>query len=173
MEKKFSPELFKKALSCNNLNRNSFAELTKIPKMTVYGWDDVIEVKKREHREAIEKYLHVKYEDLCVPSSDIKTYAAQDRLRRHIELRKKEGLANVEPVTLSGYESEEYDHDKHWPIIGSTRGGAWLETIESGYAGLGEGLADAPAHKDDNGYALRVLGDSMTPKFIEGGIVLV
>ncbi len=173
MKKKFSNDLFLDALFRNHLNRNSFAELAKIPKMTVYGWDDVDHIKKREHIEAIERILGVKYEDLCVPASDIKVYAAQERLRRHIELRKKEGLANVEPVTLSGYESEEYDHDKHWPIIGSTRGGAWIENIESGYAGIGEGLADAPDKKDPNGYALRVLGDSMAPKFAEGGIVLV
>lgn len=154
MEKKFSPELFKNALSRNNLNRNSFAKLAKIPRMTVYSWDDVDEIKKFEHREAIEKYLHVKYDDLCVAEGELTT--------------------NVHPVENTTH-SEEYDHDKEWPVIGSTRGGPWLETIEeSEYPGISEERVDAPPGvKDENGFALTVEGDSMEPDFPAGCRILV
>lgn len=160
MEKKFSPELFKKALSRNNLNRNSFAELTKIPKMTVYGWDDVIEVKKREHREAIEKYLHVKYEDLCVPAAGIPP----------------EGITNVkpiEPVSDNGI----HDHKIEWPVVGTSAAGPQLSTVElSEYPGVAdrwESLPEGIKCPDPNGFALVIVGDSMTPKLPDGAIVFV
>ena len=158
MKKFFSPELFKDALFRNNLNRNSFAELAKIPKMTVYGWNDVDNVKKREHREAIERILGVKYEDLCVTEGeDIPT-----------------GITNTQDIESLHYESSVHDHRREWPVIGSSRGGPWLETIESGYPGISDEWVEAPhGVTDENGYALRMLGDSMIPEFPEDSIVYV
>ena len=157
MKKKFSNDLFLDALFRNHLNRNSFAELAKIPKMTVYGWDDVDHIKKREHIEAIERILHVKYEDLCVPDEEI--LSPRDLNTRPLE---------PEPIKKT------HDHKAEWPIIGNSRGGEWLETIENGYPGISEEWTAAPHGViDENGYALRMLGDSMIPEFPEGSVILV
>lgn len=152
MGKVFKYELFEDALSEKGLLPYDFAKKAGLNPGSVANLKRVKNIKKKELKSAIESILNVKYDDLCVP---------------------EQTLTNTEPVDTTHYESEEYDHDKSWPIVGSTRGGAWLETIESGYAGSGEGLTDAPDVKDANGYALRVLGDSMEPEFTEGGIVLV
>ena len=159
MQKKFFRwELFKKALKSNKLNIRQFALKAGISQSTVYNWENVNNVKDEESIEIIERILHVKYEDLCVAEGeDIPT-----------------GITNTQPIDSLHYESSVHDHRREWPVIGSSRGGPWLETIESGYPGISDEWVEAPhGVTDENGYALRMLGDSMIPEFPEGSIVYV
>ncbi len=155
MKKNFSFDLFEKALDNKNLNINSFAELAKIHRSTVYGWEKVENIKNKTNRDKLERILGVKYEDLCVPAAG-------------------ELTTNVRPVETTTH-SEEYDHNKEWPVIGSTRGGPWLETLEeSEYPGISDERVQAPEGvKDENGFALTVEGDSMAPDFPAGCRILV
>ena len=155
----FSNKLFLDALFHKGLNRNSFAELAKIPKMTVYGWNDVDNIKKREHIEAIERILGVKYEDLCVPENEPQLESNAVRLNE------------LNPAN----EGTVQDHNLMWPVIGTSRGGPWISAIDdSEYPGVASEWVQAPKHvKDDNGYALRVIGDSMGPKLPEDARILV
>jgi phage repressor protein C with HTH and peptisase S24 domain len=148
-------ELFKKALRANKLNIRKFALKAGIGQSTVYNWENVKNVKDDESIEAIERILGVKYEDLCVPAAG-------------------ELTTNVRPVETTTH-SEEYDHNKEWPVIGSTRGGPWLETLEeSEYPGISDDRVQAPEGvKDENGFALTVEGDSMAPEFPAGCRILV
>ena len=152
MKKIFSFDLFEKALFRNNLTANSFAELAKIPRMTVYAWKTVKQIKKPTYKEAIERILHVKYEDLC-------TYP---------------GISGETELVEPKKNKDTHDHKAEWPIIGNSRGGEWLETIENGYPGISDEWAEAPSGvMDENGYALRMLGDSMIPEFPPGSVVFV
>jgi len=160
MKKKFSNDLFLDALFRNHLNRNSFAELAKIPKMTVYGWDDVDHIKKREHIEAIERILHVKYEDLCVPDEEI--LSPRDLNTRPLEPQRNNGI---------------HDHKIEWPVVGTSAAGPQLSAVElSEYPGVAdrwEALPEGIKCPDPNGFALVIVGDSMTPKLPDGAIVFV
>lgn len=156
MKKKFSNDLFLDALFRNHLNRNSFAELAKIPKMTVYGWDDVDHIKKREHIEAIERILGVKYEDLCVPV--------------------EENLTNTR-LPEPEEDKENHDHKAEWPVVGTSAAGPQLSAVElSDYPGVADRWEAMPAGikcPDPNGFALVIVGDSMTPRLPDGCIVFV
>ena len=171
MKKVFNFKAFKHLLVENNLKISEFAKLANISRQTVYSWDEVDEIKNPTAIMAIERILHVKYEDLCIDSqADIA--AAQDRLRRKIAL-KNAAIPNTELIEQQP-DTGIHDHKTEWPIIGNSRGGEWLETIESGYPGISEDWTPAPHGViDENGYALRMLGDSMIPEFPEGGVILV
>lgn len=152
-EKSLDYDLFKKALRRKGLNLNRFHLESGISMGTITYWRKSRKIKKDELIEKVEKILGVKYADLCVPA--------------------EENLTNTrlpEPEA----DKEAHDHKTEWPIIGNSRGGAWLETIESGYPGVSEEWTAAPYGViDENGYALRMLGDSMVPEFPEGSVVLV
>lgn len=150
MKKIFNFKVFKHLLVENNLKISDFARLANISRQTVYSWEDVDNVKNPKAIAAIERILHVKYEDLCVPAEGQLT-------------------TNVRPVETSPY-SAEYDHDKEWPVIGLTHGGPWIETVtDSEYPGISEDRVKAPEGiKDENGFALTVEGDSMEPEFPNG-----
>jgi len=153
MAKKFDFKKFKMLLAQNDLKISDFARLAKIPDQTVYGWKRVDEIKSMDAIAAIERILHVKYEDLCVPSDET-----------------VDGKTNVKRLDKIHYEPQEYDHEKEWPIVGKTHGGPWVETIEvSEYPGDAEERVPAPEGvKDPNGFALQVEGDSMAPEFPDG-----
>jgi len=154
IEKKFfSFPLFEKALSNKGLNERQFALKIGISPATVNNWHHVQNIKKIQFREAIERILGVKYEDLCVPSDET-----------------VDGKTNVKRLDEIHYEPQEYDHEKEWPIVGKTHGGPWVETIEvSEYPGDAEERVQAPEGvKDPNGFALQVEGDSMAPEFPDG-----
>ena len=171
MKDLFCSDLFEAVLAQNNLSFNSFATIAKIPRMTVYAWKTVKQIKNPAYKNAIERILGVKYEDLCIDSqTDIA--AAQDRLRRKIAM-KKAAIPNTELIEPEPIKKT-HDHKAEWPIIGNSRGGEWLETIESGYPGISEEWTAAPHGViDENGYALRMIGDSMIPEFPEGSVILV
>ena len=183
-KKVYCHDLFEQALAANNLKATDFARLSGIHDGTITHWKDVKNIKKQKFKNAIKEILHVEYDDLCVPLVEVeqpeppKGVIGAGSSISILDVEKMRPaqlntLSNTEPVDLTHYESDEYDHEKQWPIIGSTRGGQWLETVESGYPGVGEGLTEAPDIKDGNGYALKLIGDSMEPEFPEGGIVLV
>jgi len=153
MKKNFSYDLFLKVLFDNKLKASDFIEMSKIPQATVYAWKNVKNIKNPIYIAAIERILHVKYEDLCVPSDET-----------------VDGKTNVKRLDKIHYEPQEYDHEKEWPIVGKTHGGPWVETIEvSEYPGDAEERVPAPEGvKDPNGFALQVEGDSMAPEFPDG-----
>jgi len=153
MKKNFSYDLFLKTLFDNKLKASDFIEMSKIPQATVYAWKNVKNIKNPVYIAAIERILHVKYEDLCVPSDET-----------------VDGKTNVKRLDKIHYEPQEYDHEKEWPIVGKTHGGPWVETIEvSEYPGDAEERVQAPEGvKDPNGFALQVEGDSMAPEFPDG-----
>lgn len=160
MQKKFNFLGFKMLLVKNGLNISKFAELAKIPQTTVYSWRKYENVRNAQNREAIERILGVKYEDLCIDTNDKRPDIKTD-VERYEPQENKNG----------GYE----DHSHQWPLIGSTRGGKWLacetNTDYAGYAERWEGLPlSCP---DPNGFALRVIGDSMIPRFPPGCIIFV
>ena len=181
MKKIFSYDRFLEAMKRKKFNTSTFSLVSGISTGTLDKWKKVKNIKKQSLIEAVESILDVKYDDLCVPEEVVedesyiveKNWYAGIKSFGRIPPKWERDLSNTESVDLTHYESDEYDHDKQWPIIGSTRGGQWLETVESGYPGVGEGLTEAPEVKDANGYALKVIGDSMEPEFPEGGIVLV
>ncbi len=160
MQKKFDFLKFKMLLLENKLNIRKFAELAKIPKTTVYSWDRYKNVKSTQNREAIERILGVKYEDLCVP----------------VENGSQESLTNVkpiEPVLDNGI----HDHRREWPVVGTSAAGPQLSTVElSEYPGVAdrwEALPEGIKCPDPNGFALVITGDSMTPRLPDGAIVFV
>lgn len=159
IEKIFKHELFLDALFRKGFNTNTFAIASKISPGTISTWRNVKNIKKIEHRKTIERVLGIPYDDLCVPA-DL-----------------PQVQSNTVPMSSLHYAGEDkpLNHDKEWPVIGTTRGGEWIEAIEdSEYPGVCSSTIKAPDHiKDDNGYALKVIGDSMIPKFPEGSTVLV
>lgn len=159
MEKKLDFKLFKQVLKANGLNIRQFALKSGINQSTVYNWNNVENVKNEEAKEAVERVLGIPYDDLCVPA-DLPQIQS-----------------NTVPMSSLHYAGEDkpLNHDKEWPVIGTTRGGEWIEAIEdSEYPGVCSSTIKAPDHiKDANGYALKVIGDSMIPKFPEGSTVLV
>ncbi len=149
-------ELFKKALRANKLNIRKFALKAGISQSTVYNWENVKNVKDDESIEAIERILKVKYSDLCVG--------------------KDESLTNVkpiEPVSDNGI----HDHKIEWPVVGTSAAGPQLSAIPvSEYPGVAddwERLPEGIKCPDPNGFALVIVGDSMTPKLPDGAIVFV
>jgi hypothetical protein len=66
MKKIFSWNLFTDAIDSNRLNTNTFHIVSKISPGTISAWKNVKSIKKIEHRQAIERILGVKYDDLCV-----------------------------------------------------------------------------------------------------------
>ena len=159
IEKIFKHELFLDALFRKGFNTNTFAIASKISPGTISTWRNVKNIKKIEHRKTIERILGVKYEDLCVPENEPQLETNAVRLN---ELnRANEGTVQ--------------DHNKMWPVIGTSRGGPWISAIDdSEYPGVASEWVQAPKHvKDDNGYALKVIGDSMEPKLPEDARILV
>ena len=152
-KKIFKYSIFEKALLNNSMQATDFAKAAGINSGTVSHWRTVQEIKKIQFRDAIERILGVKYEDLCVPSDET-----------------VDGKTNVKRLDKIHYEPQEYDHEKEWPIVGKTHGGPWVETIEvSEYPGDAEERVPAPEGvKDPNGFALQVEGDSMAPEFPDG-----
>lgn len=161
IEKKFfSFPLFEKALSNKGLNERQFALKIGISPATVNNWHHVQNIKKIQFREAIERILGVKYEDLCVPAAGVPP----------------EGITNVEPVEADT-DNGIHDHNREWPIVGTSAAGPQLSAIPvSEYPGVAddwERLPEGFKCPDPNGFALRITGDSMEPKLPNGSIVFV
>ena len=160
MEKKFCHKLFLDALYRNGLNTNTFAVEAKISPGTIDKWRKVRNVKKRSLIEKIERILHVKYEDLCVPDEEI--LSPRDLNTRPLEPQRDNGI---------------HDHKIEWPVVGTSAAGPQLSTVElSEYPGVAdrwESLPEGIKCPDPNGFALVIVGDSMTPKLPDGAIVFV
>lgn len=158
MNKNFSYDLFRKALSRKGFNTNSFSDKTKIPLGTIGCWKNVKSIKKIKYIEAIEKYLEVKYEDLCVEGPRT-THKARDN-----------PVIESPPMSCS-------DINKiiSWPMIGRAAGGPWIQALEtSGYTTFAESYMPVEnAYHDTNGYALTVVGESMEPMLPEGCMIAV
>ena len=159
MRKIFSFKLFQRLLLEKELKISEFARLANIPRPTVYSWKDVDEIKNPMAINAIERILGVKYEDLCVAENEPQLESNAVRLNE------------LNPAN----EGTVQDHNLMWPVIGTSRGGPWISAIDdSEYPGVASEWVQAPKHvKDDNGYALRVIGDSMEPKLPEDARILV
>lgn len=151
IEKKFFCfELFEKALLNKGLNERTFALQIGVSPATVNNWKHVKNIKKIQFREAIERILDVKYEDLCLNESG-------------------------EPIPMYGI--EQHDHKKEWPLIGNSRGGEFLDVIENSeytdYAESWEALPEGCKSIDANGFAIKLVGDSMEPKLPSGSILFI
>ena len=159
VEKVFVHKLFLNALKAKGLNTNTFAIKSGISSGTIGSWKNVKHLTKPENIEKIEQILDVKYDDLCMPA----------------ELVELERQKNVSIIERFIGKVKEYNHASEWPLIGHTRGGPWLETIEeSEYPGVSEDRVQAPEGVNDpNGFALEVNGDSMEPIFPDGCKILV
>lgn len=81
-------------------------------------------------------------------------------------------VLKVSPIYLLGWEeSDEYSNSVLIPVYGSIPAGVPLEAVESQ-----QGEVDIPADwiKGEKEYiALKVKGDSMYPKYLEGDIVII
>ena len=72
---------------------------------------------------------------------------------------------NVEPAVLKT--------GRAVPLISWVQAGHWHEPEDHFRPGEGEGEPVPSSTKDENAFALRVIGDSMEPEFREGDIVIV
>ncbi len=72
---------------------------------------------------------------------------------------------NVEPAVLRT--------GRAVPLISWVQAGHWHEPEDHFRPGEGEGEPVPSSTKDENAFALRVIGDSMEPEFKEGDIVIV
>lgn len=78
---------------------------------------------------------------------------------------------NVSPLWIMGLEDDEYNDSVLIPVYGSIPAGVPLEAIEDI-----QGYEDIPVEwlKGDRKYiALKVIGDSMYPKYLEGDTVII
>lgn len=152
MNKIFSYDLFRKALSCKGFNTNSFSDKTKIPLGTIGCWKNVKSIKTIKYIEAIEKYLEVKYDDLCMPESPQDSPAPQKKIKS----------TDLRP--------SETHKTSMWPIIGRAAGGPWVQALEtSEYTTYADSYMPVSAtYEDPNGYALTVVGESMAPVLPDG-----
>jgi len=160
MKKKFNFKAFKHLLVENNLKISDFARLANIPRPTVYSWDNVDEIKNPIAINAIERILHIKYEDLCVPEEEL--LSPVDLNTRPLEPQRDSGI---------------HDHRREWPVVGTSAAGPQLSAVEiSEYPGVAdrwEALPEGVKCPDPNGFALVITGDSMTPRLPDGCIVFV
>lgn len=158
MNKNFSYDLFRKALSRKGFNTNSFSDKTKIPLGTIGCWKNVKSIKKIKYIEAIEKYLEVKYEDLCVEGPRT-THKARDN-----------PVIESPPMSCS-----DINNTILWPIIGRAAGGPWIATLEtSEYTTFADSyMPVSTTFNDPNGYALTVVGESMAPVLPDGTEIAV
>lgn len=157
MQKNFSYELFEKALLYKSLSAYDFCKLAKIHSGTVSNWKNVKEVKKLSHRAAIERVLEVKYDDLCEPSG-LDGEKSKKTTLKSTDLRPSERSDTI-----------------LWPIIGRAAGGPWIQALEnSEYISYAESyMPVSTTFNDPNGYALTVVGESMSPVLPEGTEIAV
>lgn len=155
-EKSLDYDLFKKALRRKGLNLNRFHLESGISMGTITYWRKSRKIKKDELIEKVEKILGVKYADLCVPA--------------------EENLTNTRPPEPEE-DKENHDHKAEWPVVGTSAAGPQLSAVElSEYPGVAdrwEALPEGIKCPDPNGFALVIVGDSMTPKLPDGAIVFV
>lgn len=97
-----------------------------------------------------------------------------DRLARDIErkLSLPRGWMDT-PQWDIDTERESVHITKAVPVVGSTQGGPHKEWSEMGYeAGFSDEYLDVPS-RDPKAYALKVRGNSMAPRMLEGEYILV
>ena len=167
----FNYELFNKALKAKKLNANKFAKKINVGYWVVYGWK-YFDFLEPIYQKKIEEVLKIKYETVCSDKPQAAIYNAirKEKLAKYKQVaeEKKAKLANVKLV-------ETNLHAVKWTVLGDTRGGAWLEATQNQpYDGLPLDTVDAPENVyDTEGFALKLIGDSMEPKLPNGAIIKV
>lgn len=155
MRKKFCFELFEAELAKKGLLPYHFTQKAGFSPGVITNMKKAKTIRKPEILKAILEITGHPYEYFLIPT-------------------------DAEPIPLYDEEPQEdkkHDHEKEWPLIGSSRGGEFLDVIENSeytdFAESWEPLPEGCKSIDANGFAIKLVGDSMEPKLPSGSILFI
>ena len=155
MRKKFCFELFESALAEKGLLPYHFTQKAGFSPGVITNMKKAKTIRKPEILRAIKEITGRPYEAFLIPEDS-------------------------DPLPLYDEEQQEHkqhNHNKEWPVIGSSRGGEFLDVIENseytGFAESWEPLPEGCKGLDPNGFAIKLVGDSMDPKLPPGSILFI